>query len=108
AKSVARHGVCQLGDGANIACDKRLDRLLGLAPDNEELADPFVAVLVRVPNVTVGLEGAGENAEESELPDIGVRGCLEDLRGERSAGVGTYLDFVSGTISCFHSCLVWR
>ena len=59
-------------------------RLLLLAVEAEELAEPLLAPLRRVPDVRVGVDRAREDPEVGQLADERVGGRLEDEREQRA------------------------
>ena len=74
----------QLRDGADLAGLELADRLLLLAVEQEQLADPLVLVAVRVPGVGLAVERAAEDPEVRQPADERVGGGLE--RPGRRAG----------------------
>ena len=94
-EGVAGGGRAQLGDRADLARLQLADRLLLLAVEAEELADPLVLALLGVPGMGLAAQRPREDAEVGQPPDERVGGRLEDADQERSAGVGRDLDRVA-------------
>ncbi len=85
---VAGEGVLELGHHADLARPERLDRLLGLAGEPAEMADPLAAVAARVVDLAVGAQRPRVDAEDGELAHVRVRDRLEHHRAERRLGIG--------------------
>ena len=87
AERVARQGVLELGDHADLPGAERLHGLLGLAHEMAEMPDALLPPARGVEHLAVRLEGAGVDAEEGQLAHVRIRDGLEDDRGERRLGV---------------------
>src|SRR5690606_33045367 len=59
-----------------------------LAPQHKELPDALLLLFVDVVGVAVGSEGAGEDPEQGEAPDVRVGDGLEHQRRQGASGVG--------------------
>ena len=81
AEGVAGGGSFELGDADDAAGADFFDRDLGLALEQDELADAFLGALVQVQHIGVAPDLAGEDAEIRHLADEGVEGALEDVGG---------------------------
>ena len=93
---VAGLGHGQLRDRADLARLELADRLLVLAVEEQQLADPLVLAARRVPDVALAVDGPGEDAEIRQPPDVRVRGGLEDADEERPGRVRADLDLRAG------------
>ena len=89
---VARRGDGQLRDRADLAGLELADRLLLLAVQEEQLADALLVVATLVPDVALGVERAGQDAQEGQPADERVRRRLEHAREERAVGIRRDLD----------------
>ena len=78
----------ELGDRADLAGLQLADRLLVLAVDEQELADPLVLAAVRVPGVALAVERAREDAQVGQPADERIGGGLEGAHEERARGIG--------------------
>ena len=78
-------GRAELGDGADLARLQLADRLLLLAVEAQQLADPLVLALLGVPGVGLAAQRPGQDAEVGEPADERVGGGLEDADEERAA-----------------------
>ena len=92
AERVAGLGHGQLGDGADLAGLELADRLLLLAVEQQELADPLVLAARGVPDVGLRVERPGQDAQVGQPADERVGGRLEDADQERAVLVGGDLD----------------
>ena len=78
----------ELGDGADLAGLELADRLLLLAVQEEQLADALLVVAVPgVPDMALGVERAGQDAEVGQPADERVGGGLEDPDEQRPVRV---------------------
>ena len=89
---VAGLGDGQLGDRPDLAGLELADRLLLLAVEQEQLADPLVLVAGRVPDVGLRVERAGQHAQVGQPADERVGGRLEHADEQRAVLVGRDLD----------------
>ena len=89
---VAGLGHGQLRDRADLAGLELADRLLLLAVEQQQLADPLVLAAGRVPDVGLRVERAGEHAQVGQPADERVRGGLEDAHQQRAGFVRGDLD----------------
>jgi hypothetical protein len=93
---VAGLGDGQLRDGADLARGQLADRLLVLAVQEQQPADPLILLAVRVPRVGLAVKRAREDPEVGQPADERVGGGLEDagdelarrVRGDRRVGAG--------------------
>ena len=92
AERVAGLGHRQLRDRADLAGLELADRLLLLAVEQQQLADPLVLVAGRVPDVRLRAERAGQDAQVRQPPDERVGRGLEHADEERAGLVGRDLD----------------
>jgi hypothetical protein len=88
AQRVAGGGVGQLGHRTDVAGDHLVGRLLRLAADGQQVADPLVLALGRVEHRGVGQEGAGHHPEQVHPPHVRVGDGLEHVGGQRAGRVG--------------------
>ena len=88
AQRVAGGGHGQLGDRADLAGLELADRLLLLAVEEEQLADPLVLALAAVPDVGLRMERARQHPQIGQPPDERVGGRLEHAHEQRSVLVG--------------------
>ena len=89
---VAGLGHGQLRDRADLAGLELADRLLLLAVEQQQLADPLVLAPAAVPDVGLRMERPGQDAQVGQPPDERVGGRLEDADEERAVLVGGDLD----------------
>ena len=89
---VAGLGHGQLGDRADLAGLELADRLLLLAVEQQQLADPLVLAAGRVPDVGLRVERARQDAQVGQPPDERVGGRLEHADEQRAVLVGRDLD----------------
>ena len=92
AQRVAGLGHGQLRDRADLAGLELADRLLLLAVEQQQLADPLVLAPRAVPDVRLRMERAGQHAQVRQPPDERVGRRLEHADEERTALVGGDLD----------------
>ena len=79
-------GHAQLGDGADLAGPELGRRLLLLAVEVQELADPLVLALVAVEHRALALERPRQHAQVRQPPDERVRRGLEHADQQLAAG----------------------
>ncbi len=89
---VAGLGHRQLGHGADLARLELADRLLLLAVEQQQLADPLVLAAGGVPDVGLRVQRPGEDPQVRQAADERVGGRLEDADQERAGLVGGDLD----------------
>ncbi len=92
AQRVAGGGHGQLGDRADLAGLELADRLLLLAVEQQQLADPLVLALAAVPDVGLRMERARQHPQVGQPPDERVGGRLEHAHEQRPVLVGLDLD----------------
>ena len=95
-EGVARLGRGQLGDGPDLARLELADRLLLLAMEEEQLADPLVLVAVGVPGVGLAVERAAQDPEVRQAADERIGRGLEHAGDERPVRVGSDRDRLVG------------
>ena len=84
AQGVPRRGVLQPDGGGDITGVHGVDLFPVVGVHLQDPADPFPLALGGVEHIGAGIEGAGIDAEEGQLPDIGVG---HDLEGQRRKGL---------------------
>ena len=98
----------QLRDGADLAREELADRLLLLAVQEQQLADPLILVPRRVPGVGLRVERSREDAQVREPADERVCRGLEDADEERPVRVRRHGDGRPGPIARLGRRLVRR
>ena len=93
---VAGLGDGELGDGADLAGPQLADRLLLLAVEEQQLADPLVLAAVGVPGVALAVERPREHPEVGQPPDERVGRGLEHPGERAGRRVGRDRDGVAG------------
>ena len=94
-EGVAGLGHGQLGDRPDLAGLELADRLLVLAVEQQELADPLVLAAVGVPGVTLPAERPGVDPEVGQPADVRVGGRLEHADEQRAGRIGLDPDLVA-------------
>ena len=92
---VAGLGDGQLGDRADLARLELADRLLLLAVEQQQLADPLVLAARAVPDVRLRMERPGHDPQVGQPPDERVGGRLEHADQQRAGLVGGDLDLAA-------------
>ena len=88
AQRVAGLGHRELRDRPDLAGLQLADRLLLLAVEQQQLADPLVLAARRVPDVGLGVQRPGQDAQVRQPPDERVGRGLEHAHQERPGLVG--------------------
>ena len=88
---VAGGGAGQLGHAADVAGGQRVDRLVLLAPHDEQAVQPLVGAGAAVHEVVVVADRAGQHLEQRHLADERVGDRLEHHRQRLAVGVGRHL-----------------
>ena len=92
---VAGLGHGQLGDRADLAGLELAGRLLLLAVEQQQLADPLVLAPVGVPGVALAVERAREDPQVGQPADVRVGRGLEHPDQERAGRIGLDPDLVA-------------
>ena len=108
AQRVAGLGHGQLGDRADLAGLELADRLLLLAVEQQQLADPLVLAAGRVPDVGLRMERARQDAQVGQPADERVGRGLEHADEERAGLVGRDLDGRAALVGRLDRRLVGR
>ena len=87
AQGVAGDGDLELGDAADVAGDQARHVRPLLALDGDQVAEPLGLLGAAVPDVGVGVERAGDDAQQRDLAGEGVGEGLEDQHRERPGGI---------------------
>ena len=92
---VARLGHAELGHGADLAGLQLAGRLLLLAVEQQQLADPLVLAPVGIPGVALAVERARVHPQVGQPADVRVGRGLEHPDQERARRIGLDRDLVA-------------
>ena len=98
-QDVARSGLPQLRDGADVARSQRVDGLVLLALGHGELADPLLLRARGVHDLGVRAQDARVDAQQVDPARVGVGGGLEDVGDQLAVGIGLDLDLLAASAS---------